>query len=77
MAAKNIAKKPKIFEISKTFSEFPDKPAIIAPTIITEEMIDIRRPGTGIQPIHLEQIFGKKTTKHIEKEQPLLWDYFE
>ena len=38
MAAKNIAKKPKIFEISKTFSEFPDKPAIIAPTIITEEI---------------------------------------
>jgi len=46
-------------------------------TVITEEMIDIRRPGIGIQPIHLQQIFGKKTTKHIEKEQPLLWDYFE
>jgi N,N'-diacetyllegionaminate synthase len=46
-------------------------------TIITEKMIDIRRPGTGIQPIHFEQIFGKKTTKHIDKEQPLLWDYFE
>ena len=50
---------------------------ILPGTIITEEMIDIRRPGTGIQPIYLEQIFGKKTTKHIEKEQPLLWDYFE
>jgi hypothetical protein len=38
IAAKNIAKKPNIFEVSKTFFEFPDKPAIIAPTIITEEI---------------------------------------
>ena len=28
----------KIFEISKTFSEVPDRAAIIAPTIITEEI---------------------------------------
>ena len=29
-AAKAIAKKPKILEVLKTLSEFPDKPAIIA-----------------------------------------------
>ena len=33
-----IAKKPKIFAVSKIFSEFPAKAAIIAPTIITEEI---------------------------------------
>ena len=37
-AAKTIAKNPKIFDISKIFSEEPAKAAIIAPTIITEEI---------------------------------------
>ena len=38
IAASAIAKKPKILEVLKIVSEFPDKPAIIAPTIITEEI---------------------------------------
>ena len=38
IAAKDIAKKPKILEVLKTLTEFPDKPAIIAPTMITEEI---------------------------------------
>ena len=33
-----IAKNPKILGISKIFSEDPDSAAIIAPTIITEEI---------------------------------------
>ena len=37
-AASIIAKNPKIFEISKVFSETPDKEAIMAPTIITDEI---------------------------------------
>jgi hypothetical protein len=38
IAAKAIAKKPNILEVLNTLSTFPDKPAIIAPTIITEEI---------------------------------------
>ena len=37
-AAKIIARNPKIFEISNIFSEDPARAAIIAPTIITEEI---------------------------------------
>ena len=37
-AAKMIAKKPKIFEISKILPDELVSAAIIAPTIITEEM---------------------------------------
>ena len=33
-----IAKKPKIFELSKILSEDPANAAIIAPTIITDEI---------------------------------------
>ena len=38
IAAKAIAKKPKILEVLKIVSVFPDRPAMIAPTIITEEI---------------------------------------
>ena len=37
-AAKIIAKNPKMLEASKIFSETPDKDAIIAPTIITDDI---------------------------------------
>ena len=37
-AAKMIAKKPNIFEVSKVLSDEEAKAAIIAPTIITDEI---------------------------------------
>ena len=37
-AASNIAKKPRMLEIVKTLSALPAKPAIIAPTIITDDI---------------------------------------
>ena len=36
--AKVIATKPRIFDISNIFSVFPDNEAIIAPTIMTDEI---------------------------------------
>ena len=38
IAAKDIAKKPKILDLLKILSAPPDRPAIIAPTIITYEI---------------------------------------
>ncbi len=38
IAAKIIARKPKILDELKTTSDFPAKAAMIAPTIITEEI---------------------------------------
>ena len=38
MAAKNIARKPNILDVSKILFIFPDNPAIIAPTIMTDEI---------------------------------------
>ena len=38
IAAKDIAKNPKILELLKIFSEFPANPAMMAPTIITDEI---------------------------------------
>ena len=55
MAANAIAKKPKILDRVNTLSKFPDNPAIIAPTIMTDEIAlvtDIRgvwRDGVTLQ----------------------------
>ena len=38
MAANDMAKKPNILEVLKIVSELPANAAIIAPTIITEEI---------------------------------------
>ena len=38
IAAKNIARKPNMFEVPKLLFISPDSPAIIAPTIITDEI---------------------------------------
>ena len=38
IAANAIARKPKILEVLNILFEFPDNPAIMAPTIITDEI---------------------------------------
>ena len=38
IAANDIARNPKILEVLKTLSKFPANPAMIAPTIITDEI---------------------------------------
>ena len=38
IAANDIAKKPNTLDVLKTLCESPDSPAIIAPTIITDEI---------------------------------------
>ena len=50
---------------------------IKADQIITKDLIDIRRPGTGIQPIHFESIIGKKAKIDIPKEEPITFDMLD
>lgn len=46
-------------------------------TKITYDMIDVRRPGTGIQPIYFEKVLGMKAKVYIQKEDPLKWNMIE
>ena len=50
---------------------------IKAGQIITEKLIDIRRPGRGIQPSLFNTIIGKKAKIDIPKEEPLTFDMLE
>ena len=46
-------------------------------SILTEEMIDFKRPGTGISPKFHNKILGKKVKNLIKKDELILWKYLE
>lgn len=43
-------------------------------TIITENMLVIKRPGTGIEPKDINKVIGKRIKKNIEKDNIIKWD---
>jgi N-acetylneuraminate synthase/N,N'-diacetyllegionaminate synthase len=50
---------------------------ISAGTIITEIMIDLKRPGTGLAPKYKDKIIGKKSNRSIKKNELFDWDMME
>ena len=42
---------------------------------IAQNMIGIRRPGTGIEPGCLSQVLGRVATRAIEADEPITWDH--
>jgi N-acetylneuraminate synthase/N,N'-diacetyllegionaminate synthase len=47
---------------------------ILKGTIITEDMLDVKRPGTGIVPQYMEMIIGKGAKIDIKKEDLITWE---
>lgn len=45
-----------------------------AGTILTEEMLCIKRPGTGIAPEFLPLMIGRELKRDIGKEEPVMWN---
>jgi len=43
-------------------------------TIITEEMLDAKRPGTGISPKYIAALVGRKAVSTIKKDELITWD---
>ena len=46
-------------------------------TILTEEMISAKRPGSGISPAAWDQVIGRRTQKPIAQHEILSWDQLE
>ena len=42
--------------------------------IITEDMLDVKRPGTGIEPKYIEKIMGKRARINIKREDLITWE---
>ncbi len=46
---------------------------IKAGQIIKKEMLDLKRPGTGIEPKHINRIIGRKAKINIKEDQLINW----
>ena len=46
-------------------------------TILTEEMIAFKRPGTGIPPKYYKEILGKKARRNIKVDEIISWGDIE
>jgi N,N'-diacetyllegionaminate synthase len=44
---------------------------------LTPAMLAIKRPGTGIEPKHLEQVIGKQAKSEIKMDSVISWDMVE
>jgi sialic acid synthase SpsE len=47
---------------------------IPANSVITEGMLAMKRPGTGISPRDLYKVLGKKAKQQIDEDEILTWD---
>ncbi|MBT6745789.1 MAG: N-acylneuraminate-9-phosphate synthase, partial [Flavobacteriales bacterium] len=44
-------------------------------TLITRNMLSIKRPGMGIEPKYFEQVVGRVAVEDIPAEEPVYWNY--
>jgi N-acetylneuraminate synthase len=42
--------------------------------IITEDELDVKRPGTGIEPKYLNSVIGKRAKENIKKDDIISWN---
>jgi len=47
---------------------------IPAGVVLTREMLDIKRPGTGIEPKYLDKMVGMRTRERITRDELICWD---
>ena len=40
-------------------------------------MLDVKRPGTGIEPKYMREIIGKRVKAHINKDELIYWGAIE
>jgi N,N'-diacetyllegionaminate synthase len=50
---------------------------IPAGTVLTSEMIAIKKPGTGIPPVRLKEVLGKRTSRAVKSETVLTFNDIE
>lgn len=43
-------------------------------TVIIEEMLDVKRPGTGLSPKYWEKVIGRRAKVDIPQDKILAWD---
>lgn len=44
-----------------------------AGTVLTEEMLTYKRPGTGVSPIHWDAVIGRRVVRDLSRDDVLQW----
>ena len=63
----SVAEMKSIFE--KSLVAITDIPA---GTVVTEEMIGVKKPGTGLSPLRLADVIGKRTSRGVKADTALM-----
>jgi N-acetylneuraminate synthase/N,N'-diacetyllegionaminate synthase len=42
--------------------------------ILTEEMVECKRPGNGIQPGYIHMLIGRKLKRDIKQDELIMWE---
>jgi sialic acid synthase SpsE len=50
------------------------KCAIPCGEVVTASMLVIKRPGTGIEPLSLRDVIGKRAKTNIREDEVLQWE---
>lgn len=61
------------WQIPKMRRSIVTKHPLKAGHILTENDLDLKRPGTGISPTQWNKVIGKRLTQDVEKETLLTW----
>jgi len=51
-----------------------DVPAGVA---LTESMLTYKRPGTGVSPVHWDEVIGRRVARNLERDHVLQWTDLE
>ena len=43
-------------------------------TALTEAMLTYKRPGTGVSPVHWDEVIGRRVARDLERDHVLQWD---
>ena len=43
-------------------------------TVITAAMLDVKRPATGISPMRIDELIGRKASRDYEVDDPIIFD---
>ena len=46
-------------------------------SLLTDRLLTLKRPGTGLEPRHLQDLVGRRTRKEIRRDTLILWDMIE
>ena len=47
---------------------------VTAGTELTEEMLTYKRPGTGVSPVHWDEVIGRTAARDLERDHVLQWE---